>query len=414
MTSLFRSEAIEHARIRLDGHVVLLQPARTFAFTSLAAAIAVGALCWLLLGSYTQMQTVPGVVIADSDVSTIFPPHPGVVTKLFVREGELVHNGDPLAVVQTENQTANGLHPLTESLASLGEQERQAQLQLKASSAAGVAQRHRLVSTLEGALEKQPELESEISLQSAIVASTKHAYELLEPVVRKGFVSQTDFERRRQEYLTSEQQLASLRERKADNEVLIRQTRADIERAPLDQMESDANHRAQLETIRQQQLRARQESSYLLTAPTSGRLTAIQSATSRFVDGTKPLLSIAPTANGYAAELFIPSRAAGFLKPGQEVRLLFEAFPYEKYGSFGAHIVSVAQTVVRPDQLDAPIKVEEPVYRVRASIDDHLLRLGSGKIHLQPGMALRADVVLDRQSFLDWILSPIRAVSKRS
>ena len=37
-----------------------------------------------------------------------------------------------------------------------------------------------------------------------------------------------------------------------------------------------------------------------------------------------------------------------------------------------------------------------------------------GKLGLQPGMTLKANIVLERQSFLAWLLQPLNAVLKRT
>ena len=114
------------------------------------------------------------------------------------------------------------------------------------------------------------------------------------------------------------------------------------------------------------------------------------------------------------AELFIPSHAIGFMEKGQEVKLLYDAFPYQFFGSHHATIVKVTETILSPNEIIAPFVVREPVYRVIAEIAKETINARGKEIALQSGMTLKANVVLERRSLLDWMMEPLRAVRERS
>jgi membrane fusion protein len=70
--------------------------------------------------------------------------------------------------------------------------------------------------------------------------------------------------------------------------------------------------------------------------------------------------------------------------------------------------------VLDPRDLDVPLKLEEPVYRVEVTLDRQSVDAFGDRLSLQPGMTLRANIVLERRSFLDWLLSPLHAVVNRT
>jgi membrane fusion protein len=113
------------------------------------------------------------------------------------------------------------------------------------------------------------------------------------------------------------------------------------------------------------------------------------------------------------AEIFVPSRAIGFLAPGQEVRLRYDAFPYQRFGVGTGRIKSISSTVLRPDQIVATIRVEEPVYRVVVALDQDAIVAYGKRYRIRPGLALGADIVLDRRTFAEWLLDPIEALRGR-
>ena len=121
-----------------------------------------------------------------------------------------------------------------------------------------------------------------------------------------------------------------------------------------------------------------------------------------------------PEGSVLEAELFVPSRAIGFIDEGQEVRLLFDAFPYQRFGSFPAEIKAVSGAIMAPEESGAPFPLNEATYRVLARLDEQSLLIADSSVALQSGMKLTANIVLERRSFMDWLLEPLRAVARRS
>ena len=86
----------------------------------------------------------------------------------------------------------------------------------------------------------------------------------------------------------------------------------------------------------------------------------MQAAAGRFVDGRVPLLTIVPGGAAMRAELFAPSRAIGFVQPGQEVRVMYDAFPYQRFCSFAGRVEQVSRVIIAPGEVDAPVKIGVP------------------------------------------------------
>jgi membrane fusion protein len=86
----------------------------------------------------------------------------------------------------------------------------------------------------------------------------------------------------------------------------------------------------------------------------------------------------------------------------------------QRFGSFSGHIVGISRAVIDPRELAAPLKMEEPVYRIAVAPDGGAVGAFGDEMPLQPGMTLTANVILERRSFLDWLLAPLRAVVRRS
>jgi membrane fusion protein len=118
-------------------------------------------------------------------------------------------------------------------------------------------------------------------------------------------------------------------------------------------------------------------------------------------------LEIVPDGSPLQAELLIPTRAAGFVRIGEQVRFQYDAFPYQNFGAYTGWISELSHTVLTKSDTAGPIAPEEPVYKAVAVLDRPDVDANGKKMPLQAGMLLKAEVILDRRSLASWILDPL-------
>ena len=92
---------------------------------------------------------------------------------------------------------------------------------------------------------------------------------------------------------------------------------------------------------------------------------------------------------------------------GQEVRFLYDAFPYQNFGAYTGQITELSNTVLTKTDTAGPIQPEEPVYKAVAVLDRPDVDANGQQVALQAGMMLKAEVILDRRSLASWILDPL-------
>ena len=110
------------------------------------------------------------------------------------------------------------------------------------------------------------------------------------------------------------------------------------------------------------------------------------------------------------AVLFLPARAIGFVKPGQAVQILYEAFPYQHFGTYHGNVVRVSQTILSSSDATGPIKLNEPAYQVTVGLERPDIDAYGTRVALQPDMLLKADVILEKRSLMSWLTNPLRGV----
>jgi membrane fusion protein len=152
---------------------------------------------------------------------------------------------------------------------------------------------------------------------------------------------------------------------------------------------------------------------YELRAQAAGRITAVQAVVGQPLTASQPLMTLTPADAALVAEVYVPSRAIGFIKPGQAVRLLYDAFPYQRFGPAAGTVQAVSATVLYPQEVQAALRIDEPVYRVVVQLAQQVMPAFGRSMDLSPGMALSADIVLEQRSFAEWLFEPILAMRGR-
>lgn len=154
--------------------------------------------------------------------------------------------------------------------------------------------------------------------------------------------------------------------------------------------------------------------SIAVVAAVDGQVTAIQVEAGKSITTAQPLMMLVPAGGTLVAHLMVPSHAIGFVKVGQEVRVRYSAFPYERYGIYRAEIREVSATTLGPADWAIGLPAQnEPAYRVTAILDRQAVTTDQGATHLQAGMSLAADIMLEKRSVASWLFGPIASFRQR-
>ena len=412
--SLFREEVAASRNERLQGTVVLSQPMSTRIMVGVLFAIIAIAATWVSVGTYARIETVPGLLVTDQPSAKIVAPQGGVVSSMLVKEGQLVKKGDRLLVVNSDRTSESGGQIAGRSLGALEARRQLSEAQVALAGNRAESERARLSALISSAELQAISLREQIALQEEVVASNQQIFDQISRVVEQGYVSKVEFERRRQTLLGSQQSLASLRQRLTATISEAQQAQAQLGSVGIETAQGISQIREGMQALAAEEARLEGEQSYVLTAPIDGRVTALATGEGRAAASGRPLMIIVPKDARLFAELYAPTRAVGFVEPGKETRLLYDAFPYQRFGSFAGSVSAISRIAVDPRETEIPFPFEEPVYRIRVDVEQQAIDAFGEQTPLQPGMTLQANIVLERQSFLAWLLQPLNAVLNRN
>jgi membrane fusion protein len=405
---LFRQEAIEFQRGQREfGDIALLQPVSTKLLVWLLTAVVTIAIVFLCFAQFSRKQTVSGFLVPAAGTLKVFPTREGVVTAVYVTEGQQVKAGDPLFTVATPEIAADGEDVNAAKLAALKHQKAALGQQIAAEQKNAAAERERLTALVASTQQQIADLRSQIDIQAQRVQLSETLVGAAKDLLAKGYMSVVEGKRREDAVLEHKQALASLRRQVSEQQGKLAEAQYSLKELPTATARKIQPLRDQISEIDQRSADSKGRGSYVVRAPGTGRVSMLQVSKGQTAQLQHLQLEIVPEDAPLQAELLIPTRAAGFVRVGEEVRFLYDAFPYQNFGAYTGHIAELSNTVLTKTDTAGPITPEEPVYKAIAVLDRPDVDASGKKMPLQAGMLLKAEVILDRRSLADWLLDPL-------
>jgi membrane fusion protein len=406
--SLFRQEAIDFLHQRRSwGEVVSLQPiSSTILSWSLAGFVAF-ILCFLSIAQYARKETVIGYLTPTFGTAKIFVPQQGFIKELQVKEGQEVAEGDPLLTVVTSQITANGNDVNTTVLAELAQQRDVVKRQIGAEERRTASEHDRLASTIKGIEGETAQLEDQRKIQNERLKLSESFVSSGATLSASGALPAIELKRREQAALEQKQNLAGLDQQITARRTQLTDARHTLEQLPIVAAERIRVLRGDLSWIEQRVAEVNGRRAYVIKAPTRGRVSTLQATVGQIADPRHMQLEIIPLDSTLQAQLFFPTRAFGFVRPGQQVRILYDAFPYQKFGTYRGSVTKISHTILTGNETTGPIALKEPAYRVTVGLERPDIDAYGFKMPLQPDMLLKADIILEQRSLMRWLLDPV-------
>ncbi len=182
---------------------------------------------------------------------------------------------------------------------------------------------------------------------------------------------------------------------------------------PDDLETSKSQLRERLAGLSQRRTEIERQARFIIRAPFDGKVAALQVRKGQALRPGQLQMAILPFGSELVAELYAPTRAAGFIKPGQNVRLLYDAFPYQRFGAAHGIVERVSKTVLSPEDGPASLGIQEPIYRLTVNLEKQAVNAFGEEFTLQDGMTLKADIILEKRTILEWLFEPLLAISRR-
>jgi membrane fusion protein len=413
---LFRAEALRAARSRTFGEIILIRPLSSTVLTTLAVSLATAICAFLIFGTYTRRSAVVGQLVSDAGLVKMYAPQPGIVLERHVVEGQQIGIEDVLFVISSERSSQS--QGDTQAMISSRVQERQASLEseMQKTRILQENEQQEIQRKLDAMQAEGAKLRAQIQNQRELVELAQQTEARYQDLKARDLISGEQLQQKTADLLGQRTRLQSMER----DQIALERDRVAQQAQLADLSLKQQNELAQIsrslastsEELAESEVKRR----LVISAPESGTATAVLANVGQAVDAARPLVSIVPAGASLHAELYAPSRAIGFIRPGDSVLIRYQAFAYQKFGHQKGVVESVARTALPNSELtewaaSTNAGGSEPLYRITVRLFAQSVRAYGVAQPLQSGMLLDADVLQERRRLYEWVLEPLYSLS---
>ena len=409
MGDLFRGEVLRAQRSQWMGAINLATPLAFMWWALLAASFAAAIVLFLIFGHYTRRTEVTGQLQPSAGMLILPAQTTGTVNRTLVHEGERVKAGQPLVEISADLVSAS----MGDTHAVVSAQLRAQRAQIRTTLAnlqPQAKEQARDLRTRIGLLRAQVrQIGDQLTLQREQAATATGFVAKIKPVLEKGVISIAQFNAYQSQALTQQAQVKTLERQRLDADQQLSSLQAQLTQLPLNTAARANQLRGQLAQLAAQLAQSEAAGGIVLRAPRAGVISTLLVKAGQNVASGQPLLSILPHGSELEAQLLVPSNAIGFVHEGTPVVLRYQAYPYQKFGQQYGQVVQVSRSALSPAEVATLLgrNISMPLYRVLVSLDRQTISAYGKAEALKPGMALNADLLLDRRSLWQWVFEPL-------
>ena len=252
-------------------------------------------------------------------------------------------------------------------------------------------------------------LQAQIGFRQAEIDHLKQTFLQQKTLFERELISRADMNRARVQYLSALSALPSRMSEIYKNEMAVADLKRQILEARIahEREASQMRHAYETAQLRLEQARKRidrtlEAESDLILAPESGIVTQVMVNTiGQVISKGQPLIALAPASAPMIAEVMVLNKDVGLLKPGQLVKLKYDAYAFQDFGIKRGWLTSISPDAVIDESIG-------PMFKCVVELEENTMRIKGYDKPLMFGMKGTAEMMTDRQSVLLMLLSPLR------
>lgn len=394
-------------------------------------------LVWAAVAQLDIVAVAQGKLVPQSYVKIVQPAEAGIIQEILVREGEQVKAGQVLMRLDSTLSLAdletirNEYRQKSLALRRIDAELAGRPLAAQADDPAGLfqealAQYAANRRALDAAIAQEQAGLERARQEIAVAAETRDKLEKTLPhyreqdaayqkLLKDGFAGKVMANDKARELIEKEQDLkaqqfviAREKANMAQSERRMTQIRSEYERQ-LRAERADIGER--VARLHQDLAKQDHRNALLeLKAPQDGLVKDLATHTvGTVVQPATILMTLVPDSEQLRAEVWLSNEDAGWVRAGQESKVKFAAFQFQKYGMLDGKVEHVAADAAeKPEGGEATKGSPSLAYRTYIALGSQKMLVDGNAYRLSPGMQVTAEIRLGQRSVLEYLLSPVR------
>jgi membrane fusion protein len=414
MSDLFRKEVLDNKKNDGFGPPYLYVP-RTLTGLTLFIVISIFLLGTFAVNkSFDRKVTVTGVLKSSNGVSLIVANRGGILRSTDFVPGNSIEPGQHLFKVISSDQDDNGTNTYEKRIEVHHLRINDVLSKVRLQKELADRERSRALSletSLESSLwQSKKQLRIKSTLSEKLVEQHQKATKLL----AEGYISELAAIEVQTRMLNQQQSMEETKKDLMQQRRDLDELKSRISEFPLKLKSKLLDYEQDIKALELSILNLQFEQTNTRVATQAGTIASVNVKDGETVSFGQLIMTIVPKNSEIEAELYVPSRAKGFLKVNQVVQVRYDSFPFQRYGLFGGTIKQINAVTSDNSQLNnLLVKEVSPYYIVKVKLDSQTVAAFGDTYNLQLGMALEADIIMDSMTMFEWLLMPLYSLQGR-
>ncbi len=386
-----------------------------------------GLVAWSWYGTIEESVPGSGQLIPTDKIRRVMSPATAKVKKVYVQEDQLVHAGDILVEMDTEDDQveASGMLSQLELLQQDSQALRAASgnrhggglgnlrgAWLSANGDAFAAQRAQAEMGVQKAEHDYQQLIERVKQQSEQLKSSEEQLLNYQTLFQEDGISEhelRDYELKviqlRGDVATTKEALESQRLSLLQSKTKMAEIRGTFQSGYLDRL---AENERRIVDLNMQSRRVHLDERHrYVYAPIDGYVNqqSVHGPGEMIASG-QVLLSLVPLHSNLIAEIKVANKDLAYVYPGQRISLHLEAFPSQHFGKLYGKILTMSPS---SQEMEAPSgHGEQPFYILRVRPERTVMKYKGKAYPLRSGMTVSADIITQNKSILSFFVEPVQ------
>lgn len=365
----------------------------------------IGALVWAATFHLDEITRGVGKIIPSSREQVVQSLDSGVLSEMFVREGDSVEK-DQILLRIDDSRSGPVFREAHEKWLALAAQA--ARLRAEAYGTDLVFPEE--VRALPAVVNREEQayrarkkaLDEQLTAMKQSLGSLGREISMTAPLVSQGVMSEVELLRLRRQYSDLQAQMAERRNRyytDANNELV----RVESELA-----QSKENSLAREDAFKRAVIRS----------PMKGIVKNVQVTTlGAVIQAGQNILEIVPAHDEMLVEAYVKPTEVAFLEINQPVMVKLTAYDFNKYGGLEGILEHLSPDTMRDESKprrpgSSPVDLEEGYYRIIVKITDTNKERHGRKLNALPGMTAIVEIKTGQKTVLEYLFRPLQSVTQ--
>ena len=375
----------------------------------------------LWFGNFSKQESMRGHVSAASGSTRVAARYPGIVSKIWVNQGDMVTKGQKMITIRPEEAVTDGARPLETRLAGLISQRENLVRDMDRVNALIKAESgdRSVMNSDSEKLVKTLRLQ-EIELEKALAAQ-EISLKKIQGFHDRGYATREQLTSETRVTLDYRRQLSEIRFKIAELNTTLIDRRRSLDQTSVSTTNNKSELQNRIHEVDAAIQNLRMEGSLDIVAPADGIVSTMAAREGMAISERQFVVALAAPDAPIRIFLEAPAKSIGLLTVGKRVVLKYDAFPFKTFGVQYGTVISVSDTPLdMPSKLDTSSGMANPL---RPPQSTFLVEVQPEKTHIDAygeqrpiliGSTLTADVVVERRRLIDWVLDPVLAMRGRT